>query len=129
MQHVVFNARYADYANLGTLEFLRAVTGDINGLPQRGLDIQVVKMTLEWQAPAYFDDILEIRVQASHIGNSSFTLLQEIRRVSDDKPLCRVEIVYVLMSQNPFAKTPIPDDIRQMLENGAPGVLQNDAAS
>lgn len=129
MQKVVFNARYADYANLGTLEFLRAVTGDINGLRQRSLEIQVVKMTLEWQAPAYFDDILETRVQTTHVGNSSFTIFQELRRVSDDQPLCRIEIVYVLMSQQPFAKTPIPDDIRQMLENGAPDTLQNDTAS
>ena len=37
--------------------------------------------------------------------------------------LCRAEVVYVMMSTEPFEKTSVPDDLRATLEEGAPGVL------
>ncbi|HAB05505.1 MAG TPA: acyl-CoA thioesterase, partial [Alcanivorax sp.] len=48
-QLVVFNARYADYVDLAMTEFMRSLGRDYKALLARGLDNQVVKMTLEWQ--------------------------------------------------------------------------------
>ncbi|MEQ9510770.1 MAG: hotdog domain-containing protein, partial [Alloalcanivorax xenomutans] len=59
-QHVVFNARYGDYVDLAMTEFMRALGRDYGALLARGLDNQVVKLTLEWKASARFDDVLEI---------------------------------------------------------------------
>src|ERR1043166_2954788 len=53
-QKVVFNARYADYVDLSTTEFLRAL-GFGEALISGSLDYQLVKLTLEWKAPARFD--------------------------------------------------------------------------
>ena len=122
-QKVVFNARYADYADLAMTEFMRALGRDYGALLERGLDNQVVKLTLEWQAPARFDDVIESRIRTLKVGNTSFALEQNIVRVADDTPLCRVEAVYVMMTTEPFEKTRVPDDLRASLEAGAPGVL------
>lgn len=122
-QKVVFNARYADYADLAMTEFMRALGRDYGALLERGLDNQVVKLTLEWQAPARFDDVIESRIRTLKVGNTSFALEQNIVRVADDTPLCRVEAVYVMMTTEPFEKTRVPDDLRASLETGAPGVL------
>ena len=62
-QLVVFNARYADYVDLAMTEFMRSLGRDYNALLARGLDNQVVKMTLEWQAPARFDDVIDVHVR------------------------------------------------------------------
>src|ERR1700732_2725959 len=75
-QKVVFNARYADYVDLGTIEFLRAI-GFGADLISGALDYQLVKLTLEWKAPAHFDQILELSVYASRLGNTSFTIATE----------------------------------------------------
>lgn len=122
-QKVVFNARYADYADLAMTEFMRALGRDYGALLESGLDNQVVKLTLEWQAPARFDDVIESRIRTLKVGNTSFVLEQNIVRVADDTPLCRVEAVYVMMTTEPFEKTRVPDDLRASLEAGAPGVL------
>ncbi len=122
-QKVVFNARYADYADLAMTEFMRALGRDYGALLERGLDNQVVKLTLEWQAPARFDDVIECRIRTLKVGNTSFVLEQNIVRVADDTPLCRVEAVYVMMTTEPFEKTRVPDDLRASLEAGALGVL------
>ena len=54
-QKVVFNARYAEYIDLATTEFLRAL-GYGEQLFSGELDFQLVKQTIEWKAPARFDD-------------------------------------------------------------------------
>lgn len=122
-QKVVFNARYADYVDLAMTEFMRALGRDYNALLARGLDNQVVKLTLEWQGPARFDDVVEARVRALKVGNTSFVLEQELVRTDDGAPLCRAEAIYVMMSTEPFEKTRVPDDLRVALEEGAPDVL------
>ena len=122
-QKVVFNARYADYVDLAMTEFMRALGRDYNALLALGLDNQVVKLTLEWQGPARFDDVIESRVNTLKVGNTSFILEQQLVRADDGAPLCRAEAVYVMMSTEPFEKTRVPDDLRAALEEGAPGVL------
>ncbi len=119
-QRVVFNARYADYVDLATLEFLRAM-----GLRERfvtgPLDYQVVKQTLEWRAPAHFDEVLDIRVRADTFGTTSFTFTTEIRRAGEAAVLARAATVYVLVTVDTLVKTPLPDDIRERFAQGAPG--------
>lgn len=122
-QKVVFNARYADYVDLAMTEFMRALGRDYNALLARGLDNQVVKLTLEWQGPARFDDVIEARVRTLKVGNTSFVLEQQLVRSDDGAPLCRAEAIYVMMSTEPFEKTRVPDDLRAALEEGASGVL------
>ena len=54
-QRVVFNARYADYVDLAMTEFMRALGCGYTELLARGLDNQVVRLTLDWRAPARFE--------------------------------------------------------------------------
>ena len=128
-QQVVFNARYADYVDLAMTEFMRALGRDYQQLLARGLDNQVVKLTLEWQAPAHFDEVLDVQVQVIRVGRTSFAIEYDIVRAENDAPLCRAEATYVLMTTEPFAKTPIPDDLKQRFEQGAPGQLIDHSGS
>lgn len=120
-QQVVFNARYADYVDLAMTAFMRALGRDYRELLERGLDNQMVNLTLNWQAPARFDDVLDVRVAVVRLGRTSFALEYDIRRAQDQAPLCGAEATYVLMRTEPFAKTPIPDDLRASFERGACG--------
>lgn len=126
-QKVVFNARYADYVDIAGGEFLRAIGYDYTALGQAGLDFQVVKLMLEWQGAAHFDDVVSVRVHAARIGNTSFTLKYRLSKPADSAPhdvlLCRAEGTYVMMKTPAFTKTPVPDTMRVALETGASGVV------
>ena len=122
-QQVVFNARYGDYVDLAMTEFMRAMGCDYNQLLAQGLDNQVVKLTTEWQSSARFDDVLDVFVSLIHLGNTSFTLEADIRHADEGRAIARAEAVYVMMTTEPFAKTPVPDDFRELLQTGAPGVV------
>jgi acyl-CoA thioester hydrolase len=120
-QKVVFNSRYGDYVDVAVNEFLRAL-GYESQLVSGELDFQLVKQTTEWRGPARFDQVLAVSVFASRIGTTSFTFTTEFRIGADDRVICTVETVYVMVDQHTLTKKPIPADIRAAFEHGAPGV-------
>lgn len=122
-QSVVFNARYADYVDISVNEYIRTLFGDYQNLLDQDLDIQVVSLTVNYRAPARFDDVLEARVRAGRIGNTSFTVHLEFYRYGDEQLVAEADITYVLIQPSEMAKTPVPARIRDLLEAGAPGVL------
>ncbi|MDX1457384.1 MAG: thioesterase family protein [Marinobacter sp.] len=122
-QGVVFNARYGDYVDIAVNEYIRTLFGDYQNLLDQDLDIQVVSLNQNWQAPARFDDILEARIAPGRIGNTSFSLELTFFRYGEPAPLSDATITYVMIRPSEEAKTPIPDSIRTLLEAGAPGVL------
>jgi acyl-CoA thioester hydrolase len=127
-QKVVFNARYGDYVDIATLEFLRAC--GLRDLMVTGpLDYQLVKQTFEWKAPARFDQVVEASVRAAKLGNTSFTFATEFRIAGDPQVIATVETIYVLVDATTLDKMTIPDDVRAALEAGAAGTVTDHAGS
>lgn len=122
-QKVVFNSRYSDYVDVSINEFLRAA-GIFDELVYGHLDFQLVKQTVEWKAPARFDQVLELSILVRHLGNTSFTLATEFRIAgvgADDRLIVTVETVYVLVDAKTLTKMPLPDHVRAALQDGARG--------
>lgn len=125
-QKVVFNARYADYVDLSTLEFLRAL-GFGEALITGTFDYQLVKLTIEWKAPARFDQVLELSVHATQLGNTSFTIATEFRVAGEQAVIATAETVYVLVDARTLRKVPMPADLRSALERGGQRAMTDHA--
>lgn len=125
-QKVVFNARYADYVDLATAEFLRAL-GYEHEIQTAELDYQLVKQTIEWRAPARYDQVLEISVAAKHLGTTSFTFLTEFRLAGSEDVIATAETVYVHVDTHTLKKQPLPDVMRAKFLAGVPGVTVDHA--
>ena len=126
-QKVVFNARYADYVDLATAEFLRSL-GYEHEIQTAELDYQLVKQTLEWRAPARYDQVLEISVAAKQLGTTSFTFASEFRIAGTEAIIATAETVYVHVDTKTLKKQPLPDAMRERFTRGAPGVAVDHAA-
>jgi len=125
-QKVVFNARYADYIDLATTEFVRAL-GFGEALANGNLDYQLVKLVVEWKAPAHYDQVLEVSVDAVRHGNTSFTLATEFRIAGTSDVIVTSETVNVVVDTHTLRKMPLPPDFRAALERGAAGVITDHA--
>jgi acyl-CoA thioester hydrolase len=125
-QKVVFNSRYAEYVDIATMEFLRAL-GFGQAFIAGALDFQPVKQTIEWKAGARFDQVLELAIGARHLGNTSFTLTTEFRVAGEERAIAAAETVYVLVDAQTLRKTPLPADLRAALEHGAAGAVTDHA--
>ena len=124
-QQVVFNGRYADYADLAATEFMRAALGGYQELLAKGLDTQVVNLTIDWLQSARFDDVLDIQVEASHMGNTSYTLSMAVLSHSEQQLIAKIKVVYVLVDTQHYRKCPLPDELREALQQGAKSVVIN----
>lgn len=125
-QRVVFNARYGDYVDLATTEYLR-VLGLREIMVNGPLDYQLVKQATEWKGPARFDEVLEVSVYTKQLGNTSFTFAAEFRIAGDPAIVATTETVYVLVDAKALTKTPLPHDVRTVLERGASGKIVDHA--
>jgi acyl-CoA thioester hydrolase len=126
-QKVVFNSRYGEYVDVSINEFLRAA-GVLPAFLEGHLDFQLVKQTVEWKAPARFDQVLELSIAAIRLGTTSFTIGTTFRIAGDDRPIATVETVYVLVDGQTLTKVALPDSLRVALQQGAAGVTTDHAA-
>nr|WP_136251651.1 hotdog domain-containing protein [Ningiella ruwaisensis] len=114
-QGVVFNARFADYADIAATEYQRAVVGDYQNLIEAGADNQVVSMQIDWKTFAKFDDVLALKVSTSHVGKTSFefTILCQ-KRVENDTWLdvAHMRLSYVMVDTTHYQKMPIIDALK-----------------
>ena len=126
-QRVVFNPRWADYVDIGNTEFFRTL-GFGEALATGALDYQVVKLTLEWKAPARYDQVLELSIYSKHQGNTSFGITTEIRLAGQQSIICTAETVLVNVDSKTLTKQPLAPEVRAALEKGAPGKIVDHAA-
>ena len=112
-QGVVYYGRYLPYFDNARLEYLRHL-----GLVRfwQG-DPELVMRALEvtYEAPAVFDDLLEVFVRTTRIGRTSVTIEGAAHRVDDDRLMCTARMTLVLIDAATRRPTPIPDDYRRAI--------------
>jgi acyl-CoA thioester hydrolase len=93
-QGIVFNGNYLLYFDVGITEYWRAIGYPYpDALVSHGSDMFVKKASIEYHAPAGYDDVLDVCVRVGRIGNSSVQFLLEIHR--RDEHLVDGEVIYV----------------------------------
>lgn len=119
-QHVVYNPKYGEYFDLAATEFLRAVAAPASAF-DGSFEFQVVKLLVEWTAPARFDDVLEIAVRTTKVGNTSFVIGYEIRKAGETNPIVTGETINVHVDGTTWQKKLISPDMRERLLYAARG--------
>ncbi len=115
-QGIVYNGAYMGYLEIGQAEYYRNLGFAIYIIPKSGyFDFAVVKSTLVFKAAARVDEIVELLVRVSDIGNTSLTLNMEIYREGSDRLLTSIETVYVGYDAATETTRRVPDDIRQLV--------------
>ena len=113
-QQHVFNANYLMYFDVAATEYWRAIGCPYPGaLTDRGVDTFAVKATLEFHAPARYDDVVDLLVRTTRFGRTSLRLALEIHRGGEH--LVTGELVYVLASTADRKPTTIPDFLRDAI--------------
>lgn len=114
MQGIVFNGNYLNYFDVAFTEYWRK-TGlpDVIAQAETGLEMFARKATIEYHAPARFDDVLDIGVRCAELGRSSMRFILEI--YLDDQLLVSGEMTYVYADSRVRKSTPVPDQWRERL--------------
>ena len=117
-QDVVFNGHYLTYFDVAVTEYWRALSlahpSMKEAIETYLINLYVVKATVEYQAPAHYDDQLQIVVSIDRMGRSSTVLGLVIMR--GDERLTAGELVYVYKEPGGVSSAAIPEDIRAIVE-------------
>jgi acyl-CoA thioester hydrolase len=114
-QGVVYYGRYLPYFDLARTEYHRHHGQSRPDLG--GLEFVMRASSVEYLAPATFDDLLEVFIRISRIGRSSVHYEYAALRVDDDLLMVTARQTLVLI--DPAARRPvaIPDSLRQTIES------------
>ncbi|SDI34262.1 acyl-CoA thioesterase [Pseudomonas panipatensis] len=112
-QGIVFNGNYLTYTDVATTEYYRhlEIRYPADFLRDGG-DLFAVKSTLEYLAPARYDDWLELGVRVARLGRSSLTFQIAIWR--DGQALTLGELVYVY-ADGQGRSQPLPTWLRERI--------------
>ena len=125
-QAVVYYGRYLPYFDTARVEYNRHL--GITGAYLQGGEFVMRASTVEYFAPARFDDLLEIFVRTRRIGSTSVTVEWHAYRVEDDALMVTAQQTLVLIDPAARRPVPIPEAYRKLvaglegtdLEPGAP---------
>jgi len=114
-QGIVYYGRYLPYIDIARVEYHRklGVLGIEVGEP--GAEFVVRACTLEYHAPAVFDDELEVFIRVARIGRSSATYQFEVYRARDDALMVTATQALVLVDLDERKPREIPQDFRETI--------------
>jgi acyl-CoA thioester hydrolase len=110
-QGIVYYGRYLPYFDQARVEYVRHL-----GLLAReagAAELVMRASAVVYEAPARFDDLLEVFVRTKRIGRTSLTNEYCAVRVEDDVLMCTAEQTLVLVAHPERRPTAIPDDYRR----------------
>lgn len=113
-QGVVYYGRYLPYFDHARREYHRHLGLTVMWRGDREFVMRA--LTVEYEAPAVFDDLLEVFVRTTRIGRTSMTFECAAYRVADDRLMCTSVQTVVLIDAHSSRPTPIPDDYRATIE-------------
>jgi acyl-CoA thioester hydrolase len=115
LQAIVFNGNYLTYYDVAWTEYFRAVGFRWQDLITTGAETVLARTTLEFKAPARFDDLLEIYTRVSRIGNTSITFEFEIYREGEAQLINAASSLYVCVDPQTLNSVRVPEALRARL--------------
>lgn len=111
---VVYHSNYLNYMERARTEFFRAQGCSVAQLASEGAVFPVVRMVIDFKAPARHDDLLYVTTQPLKVGGASFTLRQQVLRESDNLLLVQAEVTLACVTTDLKARR-IPCEARELL--------------
>ena len=112
-QGIVYYGRYLPYFDHARTEYHRHL--GLSGHWLEGRDFVMRASTVEYHAPARFDDVLEIFVRLARIGRTSATFDCAAYPIDEDTLMVTASQTMVLVDLDKRRASEIPDDYRETM--------------
>jgi acyl-CoA thioester hydrolase len=112
-QGIVYYGRYLPYFDDARVEYLRHL--GLLDVDLASCEFVMRASQVVYEAPARFDDLIEVFVRTKRIGRSSVTSEYAAYRVEDDALMCTAEQTLVLVDLAERRPHPVPDDYREIV--------------
>jgi acyl-CoA thioester hydrolase len=114
-QGIVYYGRYLPYFDLARVEYHRNLGLLGMDIGEEGQEFVMRAGTIDYLAPAVFDDLIEVYVRMSRIGRTSVTFELAAYRERDDLLLVTATQTLVLVDLDERKAVPIPDAYKEAI--------------
>ena len=114
-QGIVYYGRYLPYFDLARVEYHRNLGLLGMDIGEEGEEFVMRALTIEYLAPAVFDDMIEVYVRMARIGRTSVTYEFAAYRARDDELLVTASQTLVLVDLDERKPVPIPDAYKEAI--------------
>ena len=111
-QGIVYYGRYLPYFDLARVEYHRNLGLLGMDIGDEGQEFVMRACTIEYLAPAVFDDLIEVYVRMARIGRTSVTYELAAYRARDDELMVTATQTLVLVDLDERKAVPIPESYK-----------------
>jgi acyl-CoA thioester hydrolase len=116
-QGIVHNAIYLQYFEIGRIEYLKSLGVRIDmAAVQKETRVVLVRNEIDYEAPARFDDVLNIHTRMRSIRTTSFCMEGMIEREATGELISRNLAYHVWLDPASDRPRPVPDEFRRLVE-------------
>ena len=123
-QGVVYYGRYLPYFDMARVEYLRHL--GLGGMRPAAVEFVMRAQSVEYLAPARFDDLLQVFIRTRRIGRTSVTQALAAYRARDGELMCRAEQTLVMIDVSTHRPVPVSEEFRRAV-TAFEGTLEADA--
>lgn len=113
---VVYHGNYAQYFEMGRVEWLRNQGVSYKELEQSGVMLPVVSLSMNYKKPAYYDDELTVVTKLKFLGGVKIEFDYEILNQNGEL-LTTANSVLVFVDMNSKRPISVPKDLGILLQN------------
>ncbi|RJP29693.1 MAG: acyl-CoA thioesterase [Candidatus Omnitrophota bacterium] len=110
---VVYYANYLDFFEEARTEFFADKGFSVGEMAKQGILFVVARQEIDYKAPAFYGDTLEVTATMLSASGVKFEFGQEVKN-QDNKLICLGRTILVCVDKN-FRPQAIPDNIRTAL--------------
>jgi acyl-CoA thioester hydrolase len=114
-QGIVYYGRYLPYFDLARVEYHRSLRLLGMDIGDEGQEFVMRACTIEYFAPAVFDDVIEVYCRLARIGRTSATWEFRAHRAKDDVLVVTATQTLVLVDLDERKAVPIPDAYKERI--------------
>lgn len=97
LQGIVNNANYQHYLEHARHKFLTASNIDFAALSQRGVNLVVVRIEIDYLFPLRSNDRFVVASNVIPVSRVRFGILQDVLRLPDHKPIANAKVIGATM--------------------------------
>jgi acyl-CoA thioester hydrolase len=116
-QGIVFNAHYVAWFDVALTELWREAGVPWGTMVERGVDVVVAHLDVDFHAPARADDLVTLSIRVEAIGTTSLRTGVDVLR--EGELLVRGHMRHVFVDAKTWRPTPAPEWIRAGLSRYA----------
>lgn len=110
---VVYHARYLGFFERGRTEYFRERGLSVQKLHNEGTVFPVVRMELDFRAPARLDDLIKVETALVSAENTSFIMTQRVVLATECKLLAEAKVTLVCVNEQMKPKR-LPAELREL---------------